>query len=149
MDDLREGVRQHARDACEGENVEFLTIEQVKWLHEEAIRRCSPKESLAIRDRGLLESAVMSPQATWGGAFLYSSVVEMAAAYLISLNQNHAFENGNKRVAFSACSTFLRMNGLRLTLSQNEAVGITLAIASHKMEREEAVALLEGAVEPL
>lgn len=132
-----------------GDEITFLTVEQVNTLHEEAIRRYSPSESLAIRDLGLLESAVMTPQASWGGAYLYASLAETAAAYLIGLNQNHAYENGNKRVAFAACSTFLRMNGFQLTLSQDEAVKLTLDIASHQIEREEVVTILDDHIAPL
>ena len=71
----------------------------------------------------------------------------MAAAYLIGLAFNHPFENGNKRVAFAACSTFLRMNGYRLTFSQDEAVDLTMRVVKHEMEREDVVELLKGAVE--
>jgi death on curing protein len=131
------------------EEIAFLTVDQVVRLHAENIRRFSPTESLAIRDQGLLESAVVTHQASWSGTYLYTTLVEMAAAYIIGLNQNHAFENGNKRVAFAACSTFLRMNGFRLTLSQQEAVELTLAIASHAIEREEVVTRIEAAVEAL
>ena len=68
---------------------------------------------------------------------------------MISLVSNHALENGNKRVGFAACSTFLRMNGFRLNLTQNEAVDITLRLAKHKIEREEVVAVLSDAIKPL
>ncbi len=131
------------------DDIVFLTLEQVKTLHRESIHRYSPTESTAIRDEGLLESAVMAPQHTWGGEYLYQSLPEMVAAYLISLNQNHAFENGNKRAAFAACSAFLRMNGYRLTLSEDQAVDVTLRIASHTIKREEVVAILLAAVQSL
>ena len=133
----------------EDEGFAFLTIEQVNELHDEGIRQYTPTESLAILNYGLLESAVMVPQQTWEGAFLYQSLTEMAAAYLIGLNQNHAYENGNKRVALAACSTFLRMNGFQLSLTQDEAVDLTLRIARHELEREEVVAILNGAIAPL
>ena len=109
---------------AEAGQIAFLTIEQVNELHEEAIHRYSPGESLSVLNQGLLESAVATPQQTWGGEMLYRSLEEMAATYLIGLNQNHAYENGNKRVAFAACSAFLRMNGFQLTLTQEEAVDL-------------------------
>lgn len=132
-----------------GDEIAFLTIEEVKLLHEESIRRYSPAESLDIRDLGLLESAVMAPQATWGGQFLHQSLAAMAASYLVSLNQNHAFVNGNKRVAFAACSTFLRLNGFRLTVTQDEAVELTLIIARHDIDLETVASMLENAIEPV
>ena len=89
----------------------FLTVDDVKQLHEAGIRQFSPGESLTLLDYGRLESAVRAPQHSFGGQYLYQSLAEMAAAYLFGLALNHAFENWNKRVAFAACSTILRMNG--------------------------------------
>jgi death-on-curing protein len=131
------------------EEISFLTVDQVIDLHQEGIRRYSQTESLAIRDGGLLESAVLAPQQTFDGKFLYESIAAMAAAYLIGLAFNHPFENGNKRVAFSTCSTFLRMNGFRLTLAQDEAVDLTLQIIAHQVERDDVVSLLDDSIELL
>lgn len=127
----------------------FLTVEQVIVLHAESIRRYSPGESTAIRDPGLLESAVMAPQQTFGGNYLYPSAAEMAAAYLIGLSQNHAFENGNKRIGFAACSVFLRLNGYQLLLTQDEAVALTMGVVNHKREREQVIAVLQNGIQPL
>lgn len=52
-----------------------------------------------------LESAVATPQATFGGEFLHASIPAMAAAYLFHLCQNHAFIDGNKRVGANAAVT--------------------------------------------
>ena len=131
------------------EEIAFLTREQVLILHEEGIKRYSPTESLNILNETALRSAVNTPQQTFDGSYLYQSLTEMATAYLIGLAGNHAFEQGNKRVAFAACSTFLRMNGYRLTLTQDEAVDLTLRVVTHKIEREEVVELLDEAIEPL
>lgn len=103
------------------EEVIFLTMDDVLKLHEEAIKQHSPSESLYVLSRNLLESAVLAPGQTLDGVYIYSTFIQMAAAYAGGLCLNHAFENGNKRVAFAACSTFLNMNGFRLNLSQDEA----------------------------
>jgi death-on-curing protein len=91
----------------------------------------------------------MAPRQTFGGQYLYRALTEMAAAYLIGLALNHAFENGNKRVAFAACSVFLRVNGYRLTLTQDEAVDLTLRVISHELSREEVVQILEDGITPI
>src|SRR3569623_9486 len=101
----------------EGNSLIFLTVEDVKELHAASIRQFSPGESTTVLDEGRLEAAVMQPQQTFDGQYLYSSLAEMAAAYLIGLAQNHAFENGNKRVAFATSSIFLRINGFGLPLT--------------------------------
>lgn len=129
--------------------VVFLSVAQVMDLHRDGIARYSPTESSRIRDYGLLESAVMTPQQTFGGQYLYSSVTKMATAYLVGLALNHPFENGNKRVAFAACSAFLRLNGYRLTLNQDEAMDLTLGVVNRQLTREEAEGIVENGIELL
>lgn len=41
-------------------------------------------------------------------------MIEEAAALWESLSQNHPFIDGNKRTAFAATYTFLKINGLNL-----------------------------------
>lgn len=69
-----------------------------------------------VRDLGLLESATYRPQTGY-----YADLPEMAAALMESLIINHPFLDGNKRTAFVATDTFLRLNGFRLRLDQAEA----------------------------
>jgi death-on-curing protein len=64
-----------------------------------------------LRDRGLLESAVAAPQASFGGKSLLLDPVEIAAACLFYLCRNHPFADGNKRTALAAALVFLQANG--------------------------------------
>ena len=64
--------------------------------------------SAGLRDRGLLESAVAQPQATFGGELAHPGLFEMAAAYLFHLVRNHRFVDGNKRAGLTARSVRLR-----------------------------------------
>src|SRR2546426_1186211 len=59
-----------------------------------------------IRDKGLLESAVLRPQNGY-----YGNLVEEASALMESLANNHAFIDGNKRVSFVMTDAMLRANG--------------------------------------
>jgi death on curing protein len=78
-----------------------------------------------VRDQGLLESAVFRPQMGY-----YNSLAEEAAALMESLASNHAFQDGNKRIALTAADTFLEMNGSYLQVDAREAHKfITEAIA--------------------
>jgi len=57
--------------------------------------------SSGIRDEGLLDSAPARPR----NQFLYNpsvDVAQLAAAYGFGLAKNHAFVDGNKRIAFIA-----------------------------------------------
>jgi death-on-curing protein len=125
----------------------FLTVEQVIEIHHAAVKRYSPGESFRIRDEGLLNSAVMTPQQTFDGYNIYENILEMATAYLFGLALNHPFENGNKRVGFAVCSVFLRMNEYRLILSQNEAVDLTFGVINHSLSRENVADILENPID--
>jgi death-on-curing protein len=92
----------------------FLTLEEVSDLHRQLIERFGGTDG--VRDPGLLESALARPRSGY-----YSSLSEQAAALMQSLAGNHAFIDGNKRVAFAATAVFLRMNGYGLEVGADEA----------------------------
>jgi death on curing protein len=83
-----------------------------------------------VRDIGLLESALARPRSTAFGADAYPSIHGKAAALLHSLARSHALVDGNKRLALSATIAFLGLNGLRLTLSNDEAYDLVIAVAA-------------------
>ncbi len=85
----------------------YPTLSETLELHTRLIDRFGGKDG--VRDLGLLESALSRPQTGY-----YKSLSLQAAALLQSLTQNHAFIDGNKRVAFATTAIFLRMNGYRL-----------------------------------
>jgi death-on-curing protein len=118
----------------------------VEAIHEEEVLRLSSTESIAIRDHGLLESAVMAPQQTFSGKYLYPTISAMAAAYLIGIAQNHPFENGNKRTAFAACYVFLGANGFDLDMTQEEAYNMTIGVVMHTVDRDQLTSLIEKAL---
>jgi death-on-curing protein len=119
----------------------FLTVEQVRELHREQIERYGGQHGL--RDEGLLTSAVMGPQQTFGGDYVYPTLSEMAAAYWVGLAKNHAFLDGNKRIGLNACDVFLLINGYRLTLTVEQAIEYTLKIVTGEAGRDEAAAWIE------
>ncbi|MBI5940781.1 MAG: type II toxin-antitoxin system death-on-curing family toxin [Caulobacterales bacterium] len=86
-----------------------------------------------IRDEGLLESALDRPK----NRFHYEGVTDLpalAATYAVGLAKNHAFADGNKRVAFIAAGLFLEKNGLSLTATQADAALTMLAVAAGEIE---------------
>jgi death-on-curing protein len=72
--------------------------------------------SEGIRDYGALESALARPRSGY-----YSDLIQEAAALWESLSQNHAFLDGNKRVAVTVTAAFLRVNGYRLEFDDLDA----------------------------
>ena len=71
-----------------------------------------------LRDFGLLDGAVMRPQASAFGEDAFPTVHEKAAALLHGLARNHPFVNGNKRTAWAATSMFYMVNSYNLHVDQ-------------------------------
>lgn len=93
-----------------------------------------------VRDPGLLQAALARPRSTAFGADAYPSLVEKAAALLHSLARNHALVDGNKRLSLAATIAFLGVNGRRLTLSNDEAYDLIIAVAEGELDDIPAIA---------
>ncbi|MDD5578253.1 MAG: type II toxin-antitoxin system death-on-curing family toxin [Methylobacter sp.] len=85
-----------------------------------------------IRDEGLLDSALN--RAVNLALYDKPDFAELAAAYGFGLAKNHAFIDGNKRVAFLAVGLFLGMNGYKLKATQVDATLTMQAIAGGAMQ---------------
>jgi death-on-curing protein len=105
----------------------FLSLDEVLEIHQQQIDRYGG--STGLRDRAGLESAIATPQASFGGDYLHLTIPAMAAAYLFHLCQNHAFIYGNKRVGANAAITFLLMNDWEATFDDVELADLVLAVA--------------------
>ena len=118
------------------------TVAAVQAIHAEVL--AAHGGSAGLRDETLLESAIAAPQATMMGAPLFSDPVEVAAAYLFYLCNNHPFVDGNKRTALATCLVFLSENELlpdeKLEVDAWEA--LALAVASSELDREQTTARL-------
>ena len=105
----------------------FLEIADVLESHRQQIERFGGSHGL--RDRGLLESALAQPEATFGGVFLHSELHEMAAAYLFHLVNNHPFVDGNKRIGLDAAMVFMEINGSPVIATSEELSSLVLQTA--------------------
>ncbi|MFA5890086.1 MAG: type II toxin-antitoxin system death-on-curing family toxin [Actinomycetota bacterium] len=114
---------------------EFLTTRFVLAIHRDLIDTFGG--SPGVRDEGLLESALAQPQATAGGRLLHRTVFDQAAAYLFHVCANHPFIDGNKRAGFAAMDTFLRRNGYRLVLGDEDAYRLALGVAEGTIGKRE------------
>ena len=114
--------------------VQYLTADEIEGIHHRLIERYGG--SAGLRSRSLLESAAMRPlfSAQYNQADLHSQ----AASLMFGLAKNHAFVDGNKRVAAAATSVFLRINGHRLSAS-NEKLATFLESCSQPDWTEPAV----------
>lgn len=122
------------------------TLDAVIAIHAEVL--AAHGGSPGLRSRDLLESAVAAPQATMMGQPMITDPIEIAAAYLFYLCSNHAFVDGNKRVALATCLVFLSENGLLKNeeLSVDAWENLTLAVAAGVLSRDEVTAKLRQLV---
>lgn len=122
------------------------TLDAVIAIHAEVL--AAHGGSPGLRSRDLLESAVAAPQATMMGQPMITDPIEIAAAYLFYLCSNHAFVDGNKRVALATCLVFLSENGLLKNeeLSVDDWENLTLAVAAGVLSRDEVTARLRQLV---
>jgi death-on-curing protein len=86
----------------------FLSRDQVLELHHISLDRWGGLDGL--RDPGLLDSALMQPEASW--FYAQGDACDIAAAYAFYIAQNQPFLDGNKRTAMGAALTFLEINGI-------------------------------------
>lgn len=113
----------------------FLDLELLLHVAERALG--APPD---VRDHGLLESALARPQATAYGKDVYPTVHAKAAALLHSLARNHALVDGNKRLALAATIAFCGLNGFRLTLTNDEAYDLIVAVADGTLDEVDPIA---------
>ncbi|MBX9737107.1 MAG: type II toxin-antitoxin system death-on-curing family toxin [Phycisphaerales bacterium] len=116
------------------DSISFVSVEEVLDLQAFLIERYGGLPG--VRDHGLLTSAVMMPRQQFGGEYLHPDLAAMGAAYLYHLAKNHAFLDGNKRIALGAALTFLSANGVTQLPEQSEAADITIAVAAGEMSKE-------------
>ena len=112
-----------------------LSVEEVIYIHSEAVREFGGSDG--IRDRGLLESAVNAPFQSFGGYDVYPTIYEKAARLGFGLAQNHAFIDGNKRVAELSVLMFLRENGIEIDCSEDELISVFLGLAESELTPED------------
>lgn len=73
--------------------------------------------------------AVNRALATFDGQDLYTTLESKIAAVTYSLVSNHGFVDGNKRVGVAAMLLLLRINGYRLSYTQQELITLGLSLA--------------------
>ena len=105
--------------------------DKVLLLHQLIAQETGGSEG--VRDEGLLESALEGVFATFGGQELYPSKEEKGARLGFTLISNHAFVDGNKRIGMYVMLTFLEVNGIRLSCTNEEVAAVGLAVAAGEM----------------
>jgi death-on-curing protein len=110
----------------------WITYEQAIAIHSRQLRRFGGASGL--RDEGMLRSALERPVNKW--SYEQAPLAELAAAYAFGLAKNHAFIDGNKRIAFMAMMIFLQKNDVAFAPDAAQATKIILALAAGEVSEE-------------
>ena len=105
----------------------WLTRAIVEALQADQVREHGGQPGL--RDAGLLESALARPRQSWSYA-PDADLAALAAEYGYGLARNHAFFDGNKRIAFIAMNVFVLLNGHEIDAEEPEVVATMLRVAA-------------------
>lgn len=111
----------------------FLTLGEVIEIHRDQIERYGGDPG--IRDLVLLQSAMATPVAGFGGRYLHTDLFEMAAAYLFHITQNHPFVDGNKRTGAVASLVFLSLNDIEIDADEEEFEKNVRGVAEGKIDK--------------
>jgi death on curing protein len=125
----------------------LLSLEELVWMHTVALTEFGGSQG--IRDRGLLESAIARPLASFGGKDLYDNPFKRAAALAESVVLNHGFVDGNKRTAMYAMAAWLEREGYVFEAARGELRDLALAIAAHGLSTEQVATWLERRSKPI
>jgi len=113
----------------------FLSYQEILEIHEVQLEVFGGL--YGVRDKGLLESAIMMPMSGIGKNYFHDDLYKMAAAYLYHIIKNHAFVDGNKRTAVVASITFLKSNGVEIFISQEDLFNLAIGVATSIIKKEE------------
>ena len=89
-----------------------IDLDNVVKIHDNRIEHYGGLHG--VRDRGSIESALVSCFATFDGIEFYPSTKEKIAKIVVSLVRLHPFVDGNKRTALAVLIVLSDLNGLQL-----------------------------------
>ena len=109
----------------------WISKKALLLLHEESLAMFGGAPGM--RDEGLIDSALARPQNTRAD-IAASTLADVAASSAFGLAKNHAFVDGNKRIAFLSIGLFLGINGHRLEADQVDAIRTMMALAAGEID---------------
>lgn len=113
----------------------FLDFDRIVQLNRLAVKTFGGSDG--VRDKGLIESAIYQPQASFGNQYLHETIYQMAAAYYYHISESQGFSDGNKRTGFLALFAFLKLNGCDLTIPDDYLWPILIEVASGTKSKAE------------
>jgi death on curing protein len=97
-----------------------------------------------VKDVGLLDSALARPRTSLFGDDAYPEIELKGAAMMHSLIKNHPMVDGNKRTSWFMLTAFLFINGFHIEMSTEQALTLTLGLATDELTLDEAASLIRS-----
>lgn len=130
------------RDAAMAEPL-FISRDVVLDIHRYSLEQHGGIDGL--REPGLLDSALMQPEATY--FYGNGDLAAIATAHAFHIAQNQPFLDGNKRTALGTALLFLKVNGARLgLLNDADLYDAMIAIAERRMDKAGLAAVFRRAL---
>ena len=125
--------------------IRFVPLSAVLTIDAELLREFRGKSGM--RDRGLLESALVRPK----HLHLYekADLFRLAAAYSFGVIKNHPFIDGNKRTGLVVAYAFLNINKVEMTASEEEATIVMLGVADSSVDEKILAAWFQANSKPI
>lgn len=127
------------------QELEWLDTDIVLDFHAEQLALFGGAD--AIRDRGLLESALSRRRNKF--AYGETHIASLAAAYGFGIAKNHPFVDGNKRTPLASMIVFLGLNSFDLDAPAEAATAMMLSLAAGEVTEEFLARWLNENVIPL
>jgi death-on-curing protein len=113
-----------------------------RWLSVEAVIEINRQlveitgERHLLRDRGLLEGAIVRPQNAFG--YGENDMLVLAVRLMAGVVQSHSFEQGNKRTGFVAMVQFLLENDYDVAIDDTRSwAERVIAFVEHRLSEED------------
>ena len=123
----------------------FISRIVVLEIHRASLERHGGIDGL--REPGLLDSALMQPEATY--YYGQGDLAAIAAAYAFHIAQNQPFLDGNKRTAMGSALLFLKANGVDVDrYDDSELYDAMIAIAEKRLDKAGLAAVFRKHLSP-
>lgn len=123
----------------------FISREVALDIHHASLERHGGMDGL--REPGLLDSALMQPEATY--YYGQGDLAAIAAAYAFHIAQNQPFIDGNKRTAMGCALLFLKANGVDVEQYDDaELYDAMIGIAEKRIDKAGLAAMFRRALPP-
>ena len=144
-------MKKPSRDLLPPRETVWLTIDDFEFIcfdfARERLTFNEPIPDYSTRENSLLESALGSSRQSFGGRFLYPSLVKQASILFYSLIKNHPFKNGNKRIAVMSLLVFLSLNNRWLSINPYDLYKFAKKVAESKSkEKDKTLKTIEIAI---